>query len=128
MIQVCVRYILSKIEYMGFLVMPFYTQWFLCCNFIHVYFIKNFNEKICLNIILMNQFQINLLLIFIIKKFKNCIMFIINPIKSTMVSKSNLIYFLVFWSKFVSISTSFWFVNFFCILYHVYTLEQFKWP
>jgi hypothetical protein len=43
--------------------------WFLCYNFINVYFIKFFNEKVGLNTILTNQFQIYLFSTFIISKF-----------------------------------------------------------
>jgi len=71
-----------------------YIQWFLCYKFINAYFIKFSNEKISLNTILTNQFQIYLFSTFIISKFT------INPVKGSIVSKWNLskiwIYFLVF--------------------------------
>jgi hypothetical protein len=66
------------------LVRPLNIQWYLCYNFIHVYFIKNCNEKIGLNTILTSQFQTYLFLTFIIQKFlKFCSWFTTNPIEGS---------------------------------------------
>ncbi len=60
---------------------PLNIQWLLCYNFIHVYFIKFSNEKVCLNTILTNQFQTYLFPTFIIPIFlKFCNWFPTNPI------------------------------------------------
>jgi len=79
-----------------FLVGPLNIQWYLCYSFIHVYFIKVFNEKIGLNTILTNQFQTYLFPTFIISIFlKICSWFIINPIEGSKRLKI-WIYFLMF--------------------------------
>jgi hypothetical protein len=124
LIQVCVKYILPKRKQIFFLVMPFNIQWSLCYNFIHVYFIKFFNEQVGLNTILTNQFQMYLLLTFIIPKFlKFCSWFTINPIEGLIVSNWNLskiwIYFLVFSWKVASFKT--WFFR----QFFLYTLPCF---
>jgi hypothetical protein len=54
-----------------FLVMPLNIQWSLCYNFIHVHFIKVFDEKMGLNTILTNQFQMYLFLILLFQSFWN---------------------------------------------------------
>jgi hypothetical protein len=50
--------------------MPLNIQW-LCYNFIHVYFIKVFDEKVGLNTILTNQFQMYLFLTLLFQSFWN---------------------------------------------------------
>ncbi len=105
---------------------PLNIQWSLCYNFIHAYFIKFSIEKIGLNTILTSQFQTYLFPTFIIPKFlKFCSWFTINPIEGSIVSKWNVskiwIYFLVFLWKTAYFLTWYFFGNFFCILYHVFT-------
>jgi hypothetical protein len=120
-----IYYTKEKVDF--FLMEPLNIQWFLCYNFIHVNFIKISNEKVSLNTILTNQFQTYLFPTFIIPKFlKFCSWFTINPIEVSIVSKWNLnkiwIYFLMFLLKTVSFLTWCFFSNFFCILYHAFTL------
>ncbi len=100
---------------------------FLCYNFIHVYFIKFSTEKVGLNTILTGQFQTYLFPTFIILKFlKFCSWFTINPIEGSIVSKWNLskiwIYFFMFSWKIAFFLSSYFFGNFFYILYHAFTL------
>jgi hypothetical protein len=109
-----------------FFVRPLNTQWSLCYNFIHVYFIIIFNEKVGLNTILTNQFQTYLFPTFVILKFlKFCSWFTINPIGGSILFKWNLskiwIYFLVFSWKTTSFLIWYFFGNFFYILYHAFT-------
>ncbi len=105
---------------------PLNIQWSLCYNFIHVYFIKFFNEKVGLNTILTNQLQTYLFLTFIIPIFlKFCSWFTINPIEDSISSKWNLskiwIYFLMFLWKTISFLTWHFYGNFLYILYHPFT-------
>ncbi len=93
--------------------------------------LKFFNEKVGLNTILTSQFQNYLFPIFIIPKFlKFCNWFAIKPIEGSIVSKWNLskiwIYFLVFLWKTASFLTWYFFVNFFYILYYVFTRGGFQ--
>jgi hypothetical protein len=125
LIQVCVKYNLPKRKQICFLVRPLIIQWSLFYNFIHVYFIKFYNEKVGSNTILTNQFQTYLFTTFIILKFlKFCSWFTINPIEGSIISQWNLIklsvYFLVFSWK--NASFLIWF--FFSIFYHAFTQES----
>jgi hypothetical protein len=105
---------------------PLNIQWFLCYNFIHVYFIKFSNGKIGLNTILTNQFQPYLFTTFIIPKFlKFCSWFTISPIEGSIVSKWNLskiwFIFLCFREKLPFFLIWYIFSHFFFVLYHALT-------
>jgi len=125
LIQICVKYTLSKKKKIYFLVTPFNIQWSLCYNFIHVYFIKFSNGKVGLNITFTSQFQTYLFPTLIISKIlKFCSWFTINLIKCSIVSRWNLnkiwIYFLVFLLKmpFFKLNIS---CQFFLYFYHAFT-------
>jgi hypothetical protein len=116
----CQVYFIKEKINLFFLVRPLNIQWFLCYNFINVYFIKFSNEKVGLNTILTNLFQIYLFLTFVISKFsKFCNWFTINPIEGWIVSKWNLgkiwIYFLVF-----SWKITFFYIDIFLTTFSIY--------
>jgi len=110
--------------------MPLDIKWFLGYNFIHVYFNTNSNEKVGLNTILTNQFQMHLFLTFIIRKFLNfCSWFTINPIEGSIVSKWSLskfwIYFLVFLWKTVFF-LNWYFLSTFFVYFTMFSSESGK--
>jgi hypothetical protein len=110
----------TKNKFLFFLVRPLNIQWYLCYNFIHIYFIEFSNEKVGLNTILTSQFQTYLFLTFIIPKLlKFCSWFIINSFEGSIRLKI-WIYFLMFSWKTTSFLTWYFFDNFFFILYHAF--------